>query len=197
MVDVTPKEVTERAATAFGKISLNQLAFDLLFGERTTSEPNPSFHSNAHPEDKHSQEGIKKARIKAGKNSNNQGVNILTVAQLAGTMAAKQTSTLIPLCHPLPLTHVHISFSSASDEGNTLQQATDSRGSQVKKPALTCECTVKCSGRTGVEMEALTGATVALLTVYDMLKAVAGKDMVIGDVRVIRKSGGKKDFSRT
>lgn len=99
--------------------------------------------------------------------------DVLGVARIAGIMAAKRTSDLIPLCHPLPITKVAIDF------------ALDAEACVVA-----IEATVKTVGQTGVEMEALTAASVAALTVYDMLKAV-DKAMVIEDVRLLRKEGGK------
>ncbi len=97
--------------------------------------------------------------------------DVLAIARVAGIMAAKRTAELIPLCHPLPLTRVVIALDLLDD------------GVEV---TATCATT----GQTGVEMEALTAATVALLTIYDMVKAV-DRHMVIGDVRVRAKSGGK------
>ena len=94
----------------------------------------------------------------------------LQTARLAGILAAKQTSALIPLCHPLPLSKVDVDV------------APTSRGYQI-------EARVRTSARTGVEMEALTAVAVAALTLYDMVKAV-DKSMVIGDVRLVYKSGG-------
>ena len=105
--------------------------------------------------------------------------DVLTVAQIAGIMGAKQTSQLIPMCHPILL------------EGIDLQLQLDRERLSVE-----IEATVRCDGRTGVEMEALTAASVAALTVYDMCKAVQ-KDMVISDVRLLQKSGGVHgDFKR-
>jgi cyclic pyranopterin phosphate synthase len=104
--------------------------------------------------------------------------DVLTVAKVAGIMAAKKTSDLVPLCHPLSLTHVDILFSVADDE-----------------PRLDIECVTKTEDRTGVEMEALTGATVAAITIYDMCKAV-DRGMIIGDVRLLEKTGGKEDYRR-
>jgi cyclic pyranopterin phosphate synthase len=95
------------------------------------------------------------------------------VAQLAGIMAAKRTSELIPLCHPLALDSVK------------LELALDARRS-----AVTISATCKITGRTGVEMEALTAVSVAALTIYDMLKAV-DRDMTISDIVLQHKSGGK------
>jgi cyclic pyranopterin phosphate synthase len=95
------------------------------------------------------------------------------VARLAGIMAAKRTSDLIPLCHPLPLSRVALDL--ASD---------------AALPGLRLTATVATTGRTGVEMEALTAVSVACLTVYDMVKA-AQKDMEIGGIRLLRKEGGK------
>lgn len=100
----------------------------------------------------------------------------LTVAQLAGIMASKQTSALIPLCHPLPLEHVSVAFE--LDELHNAVIVT-----------TTCQTTSK----TGVEMEALTSVSVAALTVYDMCKAVT-PDIVITDIKLVHKTGGKTDF---
>lgn len=95
--------------------------------------------------------------------------DVLGTARIAGVMAAKRTSELIPLCHPLMLTDVQLSF--------TLDAAL---------PGVHCEAEVRTIGQTGVEMEALTAVSVALLTIYDMAKAVDQK-MVIGDVRLLEK----------
>ena len=99
--------------------------------------------------------------------------DVLAVAQLAGIMAAKKTPDLIPLCHPLALNSVELKL--------TLD---------AKRNAVDIEATCKLKGRTGVEMEALTAASVAALTVYDMCKSV-DRGMVISDVRLLHKSGGK------
>jgi len=101
---------------------------------------------------------------------------VLATAIVAGTQAAKQTSNLIPFCHPLPLEKV--SFEMVFQSENQLR----------------VECTVACSHRTGVEMEALTGCSVAALCVYDMCKALS-HDIVIRETRLLSKSGGKSDFS--
>src|SRR6187401_2746755 len=95
----------------------------------------------------------------------------LQAARLAGIMAAKQTSSLIPLCHPLPLTHVSVDLTAT-------------------KTGFRIEARVRTSSQTGVEMEALTAVSVAALTIYDMVKAV-DKAMVIGEVRLLEKRGGK------
>ncbi|XP_053289809.1 molybdenum cofactor biosynthesis protein 1 isoform X1 [Pleuronectes platessa] len=102
----------------------------------------------------------------------------LSVAQLAGIMASKQTSALIPLCHPLPLDHTSVTF-----DLEELQHAA----------VITATCST--TGRTGVEMEALTAVSVAALTVYDMCKAVS-HDIIITDVKLVSKTGGKRDFHR-
>jgi cyclic pyranopterin phosphate synthase len=99
--------------------------------------------------------------------------DVLGVARLAGIMAAKKTSDLIPLCHLLNLTRAAVDFE--PDAARCLIRAV---------------CTVRCQGRTGVEMEALTGVSVALLTIYDMCKAV-DKGMEIGGIRLLHKEGGK------
>jgi cyclic pyranopterin phosphate synthase len=99
--------------------------------------------------------------------------DVLGVARLAGIMAAKRASGLIPLCHPLVFDACTVDFSF------------DEAGSRIE-----AVCTVKLSGRTGAEMEALTGVSVALLTVYDMCKAL-DRAMVIGGIRLCEKSGGR------
>ncbi|MEX2426086.1 MAG: cyclic pyranopterin monophosphate synthase MoaC [Thermomicrobiaceae bacterium] len=99
--------------------------------------------------------------------------DVLGVAEIAGIMASKRTSELIPLCHPLPLSSV------------TLVLTTDSAESKVS-----IEATAETTGQTGVEMEALTAVSVAALTVYDMVKAV-DRWMVIGEIRLEEKTGGK------
>jgi len=99
--------------------------------------------------------------------------DVLGTARLAGIMAAKKTSDLIPLCHPLPISKAEVDFD--------LDDAAK---------AVHIRATVKVTAKTGVEMEALTAATVAALTIYDMLKAV-DKTMVIGDIRLLKKDGGR------
>ena len=114
---------------------------------------------------------VKNGKMKKG--------DVLAVAQVAGIMAAKRNSDLIPMCHPIALTGVDISFD--MDEQNCI---------------INIAATAKCKGETGVEMEALTAASVAALTIYDMCKAVQ-RDIVISNIRLMRKSGGKSgDFIR-
>lgn len=103
--------------------------------------------------------------------------DVLGIARVAGIMAAKKTSELIPLCHPLALTRVAIAFSLA--EPHDTQAA-----------AVRCTATVETVGQTGVEMEALTAVQVALLTIYDMCKAV-DRGMVMTDIKLLEKHGGK------
>lgn len=98
--------------------------------------------------------------------------DVLAVAQVAGIQGAKRTADWIPMCHPLPLSGVNVKF---ADNG---------------EDELTITAEVKMSGRTGVEMEALTAVSAAALTVYDMCKAIQ-KDIVIGPIRLISKTGGK------
>ncbi len=104
--------------------------------------------------------------------------DVLGVARVAGIMAAKRTSDLIPLCHPLFLSKVEVSFE--FDEASS---------------AVCLEARAKTTGKTGVEMEALTAAAVAALTIYDMCKAV-DKEMVVSNLRLMEKSGGKSGFFR-
>jgi cyclic pyranopterin phosphate synthase len=99
--------------------------------------------------------------------------DVLGVARIAAIQAAKRTAELVPLCHPLPLTHVSVEFALDAEAG-----------------AVHCTVQAETLGRTGVEMEALTAVQVGLLTVYDMVKAI-DRGMVITDVRVLEKSGGK------
>ena len=99
--------------------------------------------------------------------------DVLGVARVAGIMATKRASELIPLCHPLPLTKVSVEFALLEE-----------------LPGVEAVCTASCTGKTGVEMEALTGCTVALLTIYDMCKAM-DRGMQIGEIRLLRKEGGK------
>ena len=99
--------------------------------------------------------------------------DVLGVARLAGIMGAKKTADLIPLCHPLPITKVALELTP-----------------DATLPGVRIEATVKTTGQTGVEMEALTAVSVAALTVYDMLKAVE-RSMVISDIQVVMKDGGK------
>jgi cyclic pyranopterin phosphate synthase len=137
MVDVSAKDVTQRTATAEGRV---MMAPETL--ERITAR------------------GFKKG-------------DVLAVAQLAGIMAAKRTADLIPLCHPLPLSAVTVELEPLPEQGCVVVRAT-----------------CKVTGRTGVEMEALTAASVAALTVYDMCKAV-DRGMRITDLRLLHKDGGR------
>lgn len=116
--------------------------------------------------------------------------DVLTVAQIAGIQAAKQTSSLIPLCHPLLLTHVSVDLKLVEDDASPDFTGAGAQKGGLRGGRVDIESRVACMGNTGVEMEALTGATVAALTVFDMCKAV-GKDMVIGEVKVMEKTGGK------
>ena len=110
-------------------------------------------------------ESIKDDQIKKG--------NVLAVARVAGIQAAKATSSLIPLCHILPLDALHIDF-------------------EFRDDGLLATCDVSCQSRTGVEMEAMTGVSVALLTVYDMCKAI-DKEMILDQIKLIYKQ--KEDLS--
>lgn len=100
--------------------------------------------------------------------------DVLTVARLAGIMGAKKTSELIPLCHPLPLTHIAVELELNDELGG-----------------VTIRATARTSGKTGVEMEALTAVSVAALTIYDMAKAV-DRGMRLSDIRLLEKHGGQR-----
>ena len=140
MVDVSEKNITERIATATGKILVSAKIFKMI-------------------EDGTAKKG-----------------DVLGVARIAGIMAAKKTSEVIPLCHPLPITHCKIDFKMLAEES-----------------AVEVSATVKVGGKTGVEMEALHAVSVALLTIYDMCKAV-DKQMEIQNIHLVSKSGGKSDY---
>ena len=99
--------------------------------------------------------------------------DVLGIARIAGIQASKKTADLIPLCHPLALSHVSLEFQTNS-----------------KDNSITCQVRAETTGPTGVEMEALTAVQVTLLTIYDMCKAV-DRGMVMGDIRLLEKSGGK------
>ena len=102
---------------------------------------------------------------------------VFQTAIIAGTMAAKKTSDLIPLCHPLGLEKITLEISPSGPD------------------TVTIRCTTSLTGKTGVEMEALTGASVAALTIYDMCKGFS-HDIVIKEIKLIKKTGGKSDFTR-
>ena len=101
---------------------------------------------------------------------------VFQTAIIAGIMGAKKTAELIPMCHPLGLDHVEITC-------------------KLEKTEVVIRCTATCTGKTGVEMEALTGASVAALTIYDMCKAMS-HDIIIRETKLIEKKGGKRDFTR-
>jgi cyclic pyranopterin monophosphate synthase len=111
---------------------------------------------------------IKPATAKAISSNRIGKGNVFATAQIAGIQAAKRTAELIPLCHPLPLSNVAIDF-------------------EMKTDAIAAKCTARVAAQTGVEMEALTGVAVALLTIYDMCKAV-DKKMEICEVRLVKKT---------
>jgi len=137
MVDVADKEVTDRIATAQGRVVMAPDTLRLILANQTPKG------------------------------------NVIEIARIAGIMGAKRTHDLIPLCHPLAITKVDIDVE--PDES---------------AHALNVTASVRVSGKTGVEMEALTAVSIACLTIYDMAKAV-DKAMVIGDIRLTHKSGGK------
>ena len=105
--------------------------------------------------------------------------DVLGIARIAGIQASKKTADLIPLCHPLALTHVSLEFQTNANYNS-----------------ITCQVKAETTGPTGVEMEALTAVQVALLTIYDMCKAV-DRGMVIGDVKLLEKSGGESGEWKT
>jgi len=171
MVNVGNKQPTKRTATASGRIYIPEIAYELVTSTYPVSE-----HEDPSPSPLHV--AASKARRKG---------DALTVAHLAAITGAKQTSSLIPLCHPLALSNISVVLTpevTVSDSG-------------ARRYSIVCRATVSCEGKTGVEMEALTAVSVGLLTVWDMLKAVAGKEMEIGEILVTEKTGGTHDFTRT
>jgi cyclic pyranopterin phosphate synthase len=159
MVDVSSKEITLRTATAKGKIYLNKAAFSLIDFGSPSSSTSPKSQST-------STSNTPTMRTKKG--------DVLSISQIAGLMAAKQTSSLIPLCHPLSLSHLSVTLVPSAEDHSI---------------EITCRAT--CEGKTGVEMEALMGVSVAGLTVWDMCKAAAGDEMVLGEIKVVEKTGGR------
>lgn len=111
--------------------------------------------------------------------------DVLGIARIAGIMAAKKTSDLIPLCHPLALTRVAIEFAATPADRESATALNDDQTGHIS-----CTATVETVGPTGVEMEALTAVNIALLTIYDMCKAV-DRGMTITDVKLLEKHGGK------
>lgn len=173
MVDVSEKSVTKRSATAKGRIVITERAYDLI-NMSYSSESQSIMGKNPSSMDEAQKKVLRKG-------------DTLTVAQLAAIMGSKKTSDLIPLCHPLPLTDVKVKL--------TCEAFEETQGTW--KYSVVCQATVACEGKTGVEMEALTAVSVGLLTIWDMLKAVAGKEMVIGEIMVSEKSGGRSgEFHR-
>ncbi|KAG9085126.1 hypothetical protein FRC06_003721 [Ceratobasidium sp. 370] len=161
MVDVSSKDVTHRSATAIGRIVIPPHAYKMITGDGSITKDTPA---------------TRKGKLGKG--------DVLATAQLAGIMAAKRTSDLIPLCHPLPINHIEVTL-----DPSVLGDSTH---------AVNVRATVRTASRTGVEMEALTAVNVGLLTVWDMLKAVAGQEMMIEGVCVVRKEGGASGlFERT
>ncbi|TBU49983.1 molybdenum cofactor biosynthesis protein [Dichomitus squalens] len=208
MVDVSPKEPTRRTATASGRIIVPRVAYELV-----TDGTQEADHGHL------ADDAEMAALLRAKERARSKG-NVLVVAQLAAIMGCKRTSELIPLCHPLPISHVSVTLQPEAHHTNVgvhSRSASDAptvaidsfavhtrsdiglgEASQEPTYSIVCRATVSCEGKTGVEMEALTAVSVGLLTVWDMLKAVAGKEMVIGEILVERKTGGKSgDFERS
>jgi len=170
MVDVSDKRPTKRTATASGRIFIPEIAYNLITSSYQTSTQADKI--------------IAKVRRKG---------DVLTVAQLAAIMGAKQTPNLIPLCHPLSLSKIDVDLRTEK-----LKPTHFKNEGTILRHSILCTATVSCEGKTGVEMEALTAVSVGLLTVWDMLKAVAGQEMEIGEVMVTHKSGGLSgDFVRS
>lgn len=143
MVDVSPKQVTQRTATARSIVLLPPNVLEHLAGDELQTKKGPVFQT----------------------------------AIIAGIMAAKKTGELIPLCHPLGLENCKLVIS------------------LNEQREVVIDCTASITAKTGVEMEALVGASIAALTIYDMCKAMS-HDIVIRETKLIEKTGGKRDFKR-
>ena len=152
MVDVSAKSVTVRTAHARALIQLPESIFGLL--ERKTSS-----------------DGSSVDEIRGPKGP------VFTTAIIAGIMAAKQTSNLIPFCHPLPIEYCDVAVKVDSEKERTVR----------------VDCIAKTTNKTGVEMEALVGASNAALCIYDMLKAIS-HDIEITSIKLLKKTGGKSDI---
>lgn len=196
MVNVSEKNPTKRSATAQGRLYIPKIAYDLVSYSPRALEPLDPAISDAERD------------LESRKEKSRSKGDVLAVAELAGIMASKRTADLIPLCHTLPLSHVSVRLSVESTEATdhsgrprSAAQAPERSISDCtrnkKSYSILCSATVTCEGKTGVEMEALTAVSVSLLTAWDMLKAVAGREMVMTDIYVVRKTGGKTgDFCR-
>jgi len=175
MVDVTEKNITKRTATASGRIFIPPIAYELI----TSTYPAETAEGPA------AINTVEKAKAKARRKG-----DALTIAQLAAIMGCKKTSDLIPLCHPLALSKISVTLTPELPHSG-------SSDNRARRYSVLCQATVSCESKTGVEMEALTAVSIGLLTIWDMLKAVAGKEMEIGEIIVNSKSGGKSgDFVR-
>lgn len=172
MVDVSAKSVTARSATARTVILLPSIIAALFDPHKNEFQQTPKGP-------------------------------VIATAIIAGTQAVKLTSNLIPFCHPLPIEHIKFNAKFVQDyhrseadqqppvaSSPSSYSVTSSPTSTPSSAALVVDCTVRCTARTGVEMEALTGVSVAALTIYDMLKALS-HDMMILNTKLIQKSGGK------
>lgn len=171
MVDISAKAVTFRTAIAQSKVRCSDEIIQLLtnspdtFGSSGNSSSSGSSESNQHNNQHNNQHSYQ----------NNKG-DVFAAARIAGIQAAKKCSDLIPLCHPLPLSKVSIDI-------------------RIEQEVVIIDATCKTDGKTGVEMEALTAASIAALTLYDMCKAI-DKGMIIESTRLLHKTGGKSgDYS--
>ena len=169
MVDVSSKSSTHRSATASGKVFLPFDVLPLLTG--STSKGDITSPSGKGP--------------------------VFSTARLAGVLAAKRTDELVPLCHTLPLDGVDVQLELVIPPGWEAEEM-DADEDLPPRPHILITATCTTRGPTGVEMEALTAVSMAAVTVWDMLKSVAGREMEMGEIAVVAKSGGKSgDWVRT
>lgn len=169
MVDVTQKQVTSRQATAQAQVWLPSEVLEAVEHQQLRQGP-----------------------VQSGEVFSKKGP-VFQTAIIAGTMAVKQTHTLIPFCHPLQITKCKFDIRWADAEEN--QQTANRPTAASAGVTVLIDCTVGCHGQTGVEMEAIVGCSIAASTIYDMLKA-ASHNIQIKDVKLLSKHGGKSDFKQ-
>jgi molybdenum cofactor biosynthesis protein MoaC len=190
MIDVGAKASSARTATAEASLMLPPCVTSLLRPQL----PRRLFSSHSRRGQRRRQETSDEFPLR-NLSSAKKGAVIHT-AIIAGTQAAKLTSNLIPFCHPLPIERISFEFVVRRLLRSPPYAVTTTSPNSTRLEILT-RCTVSVSGKTGVEMEALTGATVAALTLYDMLKGIPGAQsdgLAMAYVRVLSKRGGKSDF---
>lgn len=171
MVDVSDKRVTKRTAWAQARVQLPATVISAL------TEPSEGQLSDA---------------VRSPSELVTAKGPVFATAIIAGVMGAKRTSEVIPFCHPLPLDNCKVDI--RLDDSST--EAADGHLAEQGSRDVIIDCRVTVTHKTGVEMEALTGASTAALCIYDMCKAMS-HDIIVKDLKLVEKTGGKKDYSRS